>query len=117
MGCSDNWQPDCLRGWMTDVDNDGTYTFVTEDIPGGNYEGKAAIGEGWNNPNFPAGNIRLLRASSDCSTSIFSFVDATDTMTIDVYPASAATAMTTTSNSMAWATTATTPSTACPSAR
>ena len=26
VGCSGNWAPDCLRGWMTDVDNDGTYT-------------------------------------------------------------------------------------------
>ena len=85
VGCTGTWAPDCLRGWMTDVDNDGTYTFETTDIGPGNWEGKGATGESWSNPNFPAGNINFTVPAGGARV-VFSFVDATDTMSIAVYP-------------------------------
>ena len=85
VGCAGNWAPDCLRGWMTDADNDGTYTFETTDIGPGNWEGKGATGESWSNPNFPADNINFTVPAGGARV-VFSFVDATDTMSIDVYP-------------------------------
>ena len=33
LGCSGDWQPDCLRSWLQDPDGDGIYTFVTTAIP------------------------------------------------------------------------------------
>lgn len=47
LGCSGDWQPDCLRSWLQDPDGDGTYTFITTALPAGNYESKVAINESW----------------------------------------------------------------------
>ena len=85
LGCGGDWAPDCLRGWMTDPDNDGTFTFETEDIPPGDWAGKGATGESWSNPNFPNDNI-YFTVPADGGRVLFSFVDATDTMSIEVFP-------------------------------
>jgi glycosidase len=85
VGCPGDWQPECLRGWMTDTDNDGTYVFETEAIPPGSYEGKGATGENWSNPNYPGGNIPFS-VPADGARVVFSFVDATDAMSIQVFP-------------------------------
>ena len=55
IGCGGDWQPDCLRTFMNDADNDGTFTFITESIPAGNYEFKVATNENWGNPNYGEG--------------------------------------------------------------
>src|SRR5215510_3164880 len=47
LGCSGDWQPECLQTFMSDVDGDGVFTFVTESIPAGNYEFKIATNESW----------------------------------------------------------------------
>ncbi|WGL17491.1 pullulanase-type alpha-1,6-glucosidase [Microbulbifer bruguierae] len=47
LGCPGDWQPDCLRSWLQDVDGDGIYTFITSEIPAGDYQMKAALHEGW----------------------------------------------------------------------
>jgi pullulanase-type alpha-1,6-glucosidase len=47
LGCPGDWQPDCLRSWLQDLDGDGTYTFSTTAIPAGSYEAKVAIDESW----------------------------------------------------------------------
>lgn len=47
LGCSADWQPECLRSWLQDVDGDGIYTLSTTAIPAGDYEVKAAIGRSW----------------------------------------------------------------------
>ncbi|MDJ0698848.1 MAG: pullulanase-type alpha-1,6-glucosidase [Woeseiaceae bacterium] len=47
LGCPGDWQPDCLRSWLQDIDGDGIYSFATRDIPAGNYETKVAINESW----------------------------------------------------------------------
>ncbi|HEY0510282.1 MAG TPA: hypothetical protein VGH73_00160, partial [Thermoanaerobaculia bacterium] len=54
LGCSGDWQPDCLRSWLEDPDGDGVYTFSTHAIPPGNYETKVAINESWDE-NYGAG--------------------------------------------------------------
>src|SRR3954465_8052248 len=54
LGCSGDWQPDCLRSWLVDPDGDGVYTFETRAIPAGSYEAKAAIDRGWD-VNYGAG--------------------------------------------------------------
>jgi len=46
VGCTDNWQPDCLATWLQDVDGDGIYNYTVE-LPAGEYEAKAAVGRSW----------------------------------------------------------------------
>src|SRR5215213_10765662 len=55
LGCSDDWQPECLRTFMSDVNGDGIFTFVTNAIPVGSYEFKVATNESWANPNYGEG--------------------------------------------------------------
>ena len=85
LGCdpavnSGNWQPDCLRSWLQDPDGDGTYEFVTTDIPAGDYEAKAALNEGWGE-NYPAGNVPFT-VPNDGMQVTFRFVSASNTFTI-----------------------------------
>lgn len=47
IGCTGDWQPDCLRAWLQDPDGDGTYTLTTTALAAGSYETKAAINEAW----------------------------------------------------------------------
>lgn len=56
LGCSGDWQADCLRSWLQDIDGDGIYTLETTAIPAGNYEGKVAINEGWDE-NYGQGGV------------------------------------------------------------
>ncbi len=55
LGCGGDWQPECLRTLMSDVDGDGVFSFITEDIPFGSYEFKVATNESWSNPNYGIG--------------------------------------------------------------
>ena len=54
-GCAGDWSPDCLVTFMSDVDGDGIFTYVTEAIPTGSYEFKIATNESWSNPNYGQG--------------------------------------------------------------
>lgn len=47
IGCPGDWQPDCLRSWLQDPDGDGVFTFLTDQIPAGEYEAKVAINQSW----------------------------------------------------------------------
>lgn len=40
LGCSGDWDPECLRSWLQDPDGNGTYTFATTALPAGAYEAK-----------------------------------------------------------------------------
>ena len=57
LGCTNDWDPSCLRSWLQDPDGDGTYTFSTSALPAGSYEGKVAINEGWD-LNYGAGGVQ-----------------------------------------------------------
>jgi len=47
LGCPGDWQPDCLRAWLQDLDGDGLYRLVTTALPAGSYEVKATVNESW----------------------------------------------------------------------
>ncbi|HRQ05528.1 MAG TPA: PEP-CTERM sorting domain-containing protein [Nitrosomonas halophila] len=38
LGCSGDFDPGCLRGWLQDPDGDGIYQFVAADLPMGSYD-------------------------------------------------------------------------------
>lgn len=46
IGCASNNDATCLRGWMPDPDEDGTYDMVTPPLPPGTYSAQAATAEG-----------------------------------------------------------------------
>ena len=48
LGCPGDFDPSCLRSWLQDVDGDGIYTFVTDDLPAGNYSTVIGINESFN---------------------------------------------------------------------
>ncbi len=86
LGCPGDWQPDCLRSWLQDPDGDGVYTFTTAALPAGSYEGKAPINEAWDE-NYGAGGVRDganigFTVPADGVAMLFSFVSATNTLTI-----------------------------------
>ena len=56
LGCPGDWQPDCLRSWLQDVDGDGVATFETTELPAGGYEWKVALYEAWDE-NYGADGI------------------------------------------------------------
>ncbi len=81
LGCPGDWQPNCLRSWLQDTNGDGTYTFSTTAIPAGNYEGKVALDEAWDE-SYPGSNIPFT--VSDGDTVNFSYNSATNAVNISV---------------------------------
>ena len=88
LGCSGDWQPDCLRSWLQDPDGDNTYFFSTTAITAGSYEAKVAINESWD-VNYGAGGV--LNGSNiafsvpiDNAPVTFSYDSVTHILTIDV---------------------------------
>jgi hypothetical protein len=83
LGCSGDWQPDCLRSWLQDPDEDGIYRFETTALPAGDYFTKVAINESWDENygqggapggadiqfNVPTNNA-LMRFSYNASTHV-----------------------------------------------
>ena len=90
IGCTGDWQPDCLLSWLQDVDGDGVYTRIFPNIPPGTYDAKAALNETWD-VNYGAGGAQ---AGADISFTVpragdvlFSFDDASNVLTITPPPA------------------------------
>ncbi|HXU86492.1 MAG TPA: alpha-amylase family glycosyl hydrolase [Verrucomicrobiae bacterium] len=86
LGCTGDWQPDCLRSWLEDPDGDGVYTFVTTAIPAGSYETKVAINETWDENygqgGVPGGaNIPFTVAANGAKVT-FKYVAATHVLTV-----------------------------------
>jgi pullulanase-type alpha-1,6-glucosidase len=81
LGCPGDWQPDCLVSWLQDPDGDGVYTFVTDAIPAGDHESKAALDEAWD-VSYPASNLAFT--VTDGATVTFSFVAATTEFMVQV---------------------------------
>ncbi|MFL6193707.1 MAG: pullulanase-type alpha-1,6-glucosidase [Thermoanaerobaculia bacterium] len=86
LGCSDDWQPDCLRSWLQDPDGDGVYTFSSSAIPAGNYEVKVAINESWDE-NYGAGGAQngsniSFSVPAACTEVFFSYNAATHVLTV-----------------------------------
>lgn len=45
LGCAEDNSPTCLAGWLQDPEGDGTYLFVTNSIPAGDYTVQVAENE------------------------------------------------------------------------
>lgn len=84
IGCSGDWQPECLRTFMSDVDGDGIFTFTTDAIPPGNYEFKIATNESWANPNYGAFGNNVPFTVAGPATVTFSFNTVTTFVGVEV---------------------------------
>ena len=88
LGCPGDWQPDCLRSWLQDVDGDGIYSFKTTSIPAGNYEGKVALNESWDvnygQGGVPGGANIAFSIPSDNLETTFTYNSTTHVLDIQV---------------------------------
>jgi pullulanase len=86
LGCSGDWQPDCLRSWLEDADGDGVYSFSTRSIPAGSYEAKVAINESWDENygenGVPGGANISFTVPQSCAETFFQYNPATHVLTI-----------------------------------
>jgi len=57
MGCSGDWDPSCFRSWLQDVNGTSIYSFSTNSIPAGSYEGKVALNGSWD-VNYGQGGVQ-----------------------------------------------------------
>lgn len=56
LGCTGDWQPDCLRSWLQDLDGDGIYHLTRRNVLAGSYECRVAISESWTE-NYGLGGV------------------------------------------------------------
>ena len=85
LGCSNDWDPGCLRSWLQDPDGDGLYR-LTARLPAGSYETKVAINESWDE-NYGEGGIPnganiAFSVDQACSEAFFAFNSATNELTV-----------------------------------
>ncbi|MCB0034457.1 MAG: hypothetical protein KDE51_10580, partial [Anaerolineales bacterium] len=94
LGCPGDWQPDCLRSWLQDIDGDGIFTFTTDQLPVGSYEGKIALGESWDvnygDGGVPGGANIPFTVTFPTDVVVFSYDSATHIPTIEVQSRSVA---------------------------
>jgi glycosidase len=98
LGCPGDWDPSCLRSWLQDPDGDGIYSFSTTALPAGNYEGKVAINESWDE-NYgqggtPGGANYAFTVSADYDEVIFIYDPVTHGLTIQTVAPPVATPVT-----------------------
>ncbi|GAA0606523.1 pullulanase-type alpha-1,6-glucosidase [Kribbella sandramycini] len=80
LGCPGDWDPSCMRPWLTDADGDGTYTWSTSEIGAGAYEAKVAHNLSWDE-SYPANNVPVT-VPADGLVVTFSYAIATHTLTV-----------------------------------
>ncbi|MCU1430907.1 MAG: alpha,6-glucosidase, pullulanase-type [Actinotalea sp.] len=87
IGCPGDWQPECLRSMLTDLDGDGIFTFTTSDLPAGSYETKVAHGMSWDE-NYGAGGApggaNIVFTVADDGPVTFGYDLATHVLTVGV---------------------------------
>nr|WP_297424838.1 pullulanase-type alpha-1,6-glucosidase [uncultured Actinotalea sp.] len=77
LGCPGDWQPDCTEAFLTDLDRDGVFSFVTDQLPAGSYEAKVAVNFSWDEnyglDGAPGGTNIPFAVGNDGDTVEFSF--------------------------------------------
>ncbi len=73
LGCAEDGQADCLRSFLQDPDGDGVYTFVTADIPPGDYEATGVV---------PGGEQSAPFTVAEGQAALFTYDPATDSLEV-----------------------------------
>ena len=84
MGCSSDWDPGCMRGWLQDPNDDDVYTLATTEIPPGSYQAKAVSGFSWDT-SYPAANVVFTVAEGEAIR--FRFDTETNQFSVTTEPA------------------------------
>ncbi|RBP47061.1 pullulanase-type alpha-1,6-glucosidase [Arenicella xantha] len=88
LGCSGNWQPDCLNSWLKDPDGDGVYTLISTAITAGDYQAKVTINQSWDenygDGGYPNGANIAFTVPHDNAAMYFSFDSASNKLSITV---------------------------------
>ncbi len=74
LGCSADFQPDCMRPWLQDKDGDGVFALATTKIPAGEYSFKVTHGLSWDESygaGGGSGNIALTVPADGTKVSFF----------------------------------------------
>ncbi|MEM7333296.1 MAG: pullulanase-type alpha-1,6-glucosidase [Chloroflexota bacterium] len=86
LGCSEDWSPGCMAGWVQDPDGDGNFVFQTLSIPAGDYEVQAALNRSWDNVIGEAGEAGgppiKFNVPEDNSLTTFNFDSNTNVLTV-----------------------------------
>ncbi len=86
LGCPGDWDPSCMRPWLTDEDGDGTYTWSTSELGAGSYEAKVAhnlsFDENYGQGGTPNGANIPITVPGDGLVVTFSYVIATHLLTV-----------------------------------
>ena len=86
VGCTGDWQPDCLAAWLQDLDGDGIFTYTTSAIPTGSYELKVAHNLSWTK-NYGADGVlngaNIAFSASTGKPTTFSYDPSTHLLTIE----------------------------------
>ncbi|MFI6825691.1 pullulanase-type alpha-1,6-glucosidase [Kribbella sp. NPDC050241] len=80
LGCPADWDPACMRPWLTDENGDGTYTWSTSELKAGSYEAKVAHNLSFDE-SYPANNVPIT-VPADGLVVTFSYVLATHALTV-----------------------------------
>ncbi|WBQ08669.1 pullulanase-type alpha-1,6-glucosidase [Kribbella sp. CA-293567] len=80
LGCPGDWDPACMRPWLTDENGDGTYTWSTTELGAGSYEAKVAHNLSFDE-SYPANNVPVT-VPGDGLVVTFSYVLATHVLTV-----------------------------------
>jgi pullulanase-type alpha-1,6-glucosidase len=85
LGCTGDWQPDCLVALMFDDDGDGIYRFATNKLPTGSYQVKVTHGLSWDE-NYGAGGApggpNIAFTASEGKLTVFRYNIATHVLTV-----------------------------------
>ena len=90
IGCSGDWQADCLKSLLKGPETGGVYKFSTTAIPAGNYEAKVALDEKWD-VNYGQGGVLngpniAFTVSTAGDPVTFTYDAATHVLTIQTTP-------------------------------
>lgn len=73
LACPGDWQPDCMKTWLQNVDGSGLYTFSTTALPVGSYEAKVALNETWDESYGDNGNNIAFSVTTENQKVFFTY--------------------------------------------
>jgi hypothetical protein len=86
MGCSADWAPACMRGWLQDKNDDDVYTLSTTEIPPGTWQAKAVVDFDWDQ-SYGDGTANRVFTVAEGEATTFRFDTSTNTFTVSTAPA------------------------------
>jgi glycosidase len=87
MGCSEDWQPSCMRAWLQDPNDDDVYTLSTVEVPAGTWAAKATVGLSWDESYGDSGGNDVVFTVAEGDATTFRFDRSTNQFSVSTAPA------------------------------